>query len=425
MKTAHQYLPAVLFLILSIFSLTPTFTRADQQSQPETITIDASGQAAAISSGPSGAASLKLTAEAYNNSNGWLMIQNVTGVLQIGSTDFTITGGQGSASKVGAIAIFADTTTGKGQLILHGFMNGNSVTFGAPSQLASTSYLTLSGNINNSAKQTVVPTTSITANSPNTVENVTTSTGSLNVTRHANSTSTITNSTPQNATTQAANTFTTTANATVEVTSTTASFAAASSSMIENGTTSNNIGTGQHSVTIHVVQGQGEICLSSRDQMPVCTTASQTVPVNDGELVNFDATADNGFTWDHYDGLGIGQAQEFNAVITGDNATGVYFTPMSTVNATAAVSLSTDSFTAISSSDGSTTTTTPIANITIPVPSNVTVTHVNQTVSVTQIVANGTISYTVTSTVANTTITHGSTTLVVNATSTVSTTTEP
>jgi len=204
-----------------------------------------------------------------------------------------------------------------------------------------------------------------------------TSTSSLNVTQHANSTSTLSNSPLQNATTQAANTpFTTTANVTVEVTNTTAIFAATSSSVGENGTTSNSNGTGQHSVTIHVVQGQGEICLSSRDQMPVCTTASRTVPVNDGELVNFDATADNGFTWDHYDGIGIGQTQDFNAVITQDTATGVYFKPMSTANATAAINLPTDSITPISSSHDSTTT-IPIANITMPLPSNVpaTVTH--------------------------------------------------
>jgi hypothetical protein len=224
----------------------------------------------------------------------------------------------------------------------------------------------------------------------------------------------------QNATTQAASTN---AKAIVEVTNSTAT--TASSSVIENGITSN--GTGQHSVTIHVVQGQGEICLSSQDQMPVCTTASQIVTVNDGELVNFDATADTGFAWNHYDGLGTGQAQDFNCVITQDNATGVYFTPMSTANSTAAISLQTNSTTIISSSEGGTTT-SPIANITMPVPSNVTVTvtqYVSQTVSVTQTVANSTISYAVTSTVANTTITQGNATLTVNATTTVSTTTNP
>jgi len=224
----------------------------------------------------------------------------------------------------------------------------------------------------------------------------------------------------QNATTQAAGT-------TAKVIVLVANSTATSSSMIENGMMSNANGTGQRSVTIHVVQGQGEICLSSQNLLPVCTTASQTILVNDGELVNFDATADAGFIWDHYDGLGTGQAQNFNCVITQDNATGVYFTPMSTANSTAAISLQTESTTTISSSDVSTTT-TPIANITMPVPSNVTVTvtqYVSQTVSVTQTVAYGTISYAVTSTVANTTITQGNATLTVNATTTVSTTTNP
>ncbi|HXZ89862.1 MAG TPA: hypothetical protein VEG61_02265 [Candidatus Dormibacteraeota bacterium] len=418
--TAHQNLLAALFLILSIFCLTPTLTRAGQ-SQPETIIIDASGQATAIGSGPSGATSLNLTADAYKNSNGWLIIQNTTGVLQIGSTAFTITGGHGSVTEVGAIAIFADTATGKGQLILQGTMNGDAVTFATPSQLASKSYITLYGDIN-SAKQTAAPTTSITINSPITVENVTTLTSSLNVTQHTNSTSTLSNSQLRNTTTQANTSLTPTAIVTVGVTNTTANFAAASSSIIENGTSSKNNGTGQHSVTIHVVQGQGEICLSSQDHMPVCTTASQTIPVNNGELVNFDATADTGFTWDHYDGLGIGQAQNFNAAITQDTATGVYFTPMSTTNATAAISLPTYSTTTTRSSNNSITTTLIANNITIPVPSNVTVTvtqYVNQTVSVTQTVGTSTISYTVTSTVAITTMTQENVTLAVSSTTTV------
>ena len=238
---------------------------------------------------------------------------------------------------------------------------------------------------------------------------------------------TASNSPLQNATTEANTPYTTTANVTVGVTNTTATLTATSGSVIENGTASNNNGTEQHSVTIHVVQGQGEICLSSQVQMPLCTSTSQTVPVNAGGLVNFDSTADNGFVWDHYDGLGIGQGQDFNAVITRDTATGVYFTPMSTANATAAISLPTDSITTISSS-GDSTTTIPIANITTPVPSNVTVTvtqYVNQTVSVTQTVGTDTISYTVTSTVAISTITQKNATLAVYSTTTVSTTTGP
>lgn len=144
-----QRLFATLFVTIAILALTPTLARADQPSQLQTISLDLSGQATAIGSGPSGASTLKLTGNAYANSNKWFIIQNVTGSLQIGSTTIQITGGQGSVKNAGATAIFADTNSGKGQLILIGTMNNNTVTFNSPeSQLAGMSYLSLSGTVN-------------------------------------------------------------------------------------------------------------------------------------------------------------------------------------------------------------------------------------------------------------------------------------
>jgi hypothetical protein len=207
-----------LLVTIAILSLAPTLAHADQQSQPETITLNMTGQATAIGNGLSGASTLNLTADAYKNSTQWLIIQNVTGSLQIGSTVFQITGGQGNASKFGAVAIFADTNSGKDQLILHGTMNGQTLTFDPPqSQLASTSYLSLSGTVN----ENIGPTANFSANPANTDENFTSlTTGLRNDTQTANSTATSSAVEPQNTTNaQSVNmTSTTDANSTLSIT---------------------------------------------------------------------------------------------------------------------------------------------------------------------------------------------------------------
>jgi hypothetical protein len=172
---------------------------------------------------------------------------------------------------------------------------------------------------------------------------------------------------------------------------------------------------------IHVVQGQGEICLSSRLLLPACATSSQSIAVKDGDLVNIDSDANSGFVWDHYDGLGNGQGQNFNANITQDASVGVYFAP----NVNAAISSPSNNITTTSSFVTSYTT-TPISDVTVPVPGNSTITqNANSTVFITQTVANSTVNYTVTSTIANNTITIANTTIPVNGTTTVSNTTQP
>jgi hypothetical protein len=292
---------AVLFVTIIILSLAPTLAHADQQPQPETISLNMTGQATAMGSGLSGASTLNLTADAYKNSSQWLIIQNATGSLQIGSTVFQITGGQRSVSKSGAVAIFADTNSEKkDQLILHGTMNGQTLTFDSPqSQLASTSYLSLWGTIN----ENTGPIGNFSANPANTDENFTSlTTGLRNDTQTANSTATLVE--PQN----------TTNTQSVNMTSTTH----ASSTL---STTLNN-------------------------------STGSTIPTS-------------------------GNA----APSTGTQA-----------------------------------------------PANITVTrtqYLNQTISVTQTVANVTITYTVTSTVANTTITQTNMTTTVNATITITTSTGP
>ena len=415
MNSTHQHLSALLILVVSVLALTPTLAHADQPSQIQRIAIDVTGEATAIGTGPSGATTLNLTAAAYKNSNQWLMIQNTTGFLQIGSANFAITGGHGSVSKAGAIAIFADTPFG--QLILQGTTSGNSVTFQMPSQLSSASYLALSGTIGPATQQTA----NVATIPASTVENTTSSaTIHVNATQQINVTST-SSSTPmlQNTTTEAANASSTVnANSTVQVLNTTQSSINASASTGNGTMPTPSVGVGQSKLTIHVVQGVGEICLSSRDQLPVCTTGSQTVPVANGELVNLDSDAGIGFTWDHYDGLGVGQAQNFNANVTQDNAVGVYFSSglagAGNVTTALAVSAPANSMTTPVSSMN-------ITSQTVNTPdlgdSTATVSqYVTQTVSVTQTVANVTINRTVTTTVGNVTVTQANVTITVNAT---------
>jgi hypothetical protein len=145
----------VLFLAISLLSLTPRLAHAGQQtvSASSPITLNATGQATAIGNGTSGPTKLNLTGASYENANQWLIIQNVTGSLHIGATAFTITGGQGSISKFGDMAIFGDTTTEKNQLTLHGTRNGSNISFYSPqSQLDSIAYLSLTGSINQTAQ---------------------------------------------------------------------------------------------------------------------------------------------------------------------------------------------------------------------------------------------------------------------------------
>jgi len=337
----QQRLFAALFVTIAILSLTPALAHADQQSQPQTIALDMNGQATAIGNGLSGASTLKLSGDAYTNSNQWLIIQNVTGSLQIGSTTIQITGGQGSVKTAGATAIFADTNSGKGQLILIGTMNNNTATFNSPeSQLASTSYLSLSGTVNE------------------TTGNVGTNPG------NTNSNSTLLTTVPPNST-QTTNSSTT--SSTVELQNTT--------SMATANVTSTTSPTVTSSMTL------------------------TTIPLNNNQTTNSTTTAST---------LQLQNTTSIESVNT---------TSTTQANATSSTSLNpyTNS-TATGSSN--------IPPSAAQTPSNVAVTvtrYLNQTVSVTQTVANVPISYTVTSTVANTTVTQANVTTTENATTTATT----
>src|SRR5208282_2249262 len=150
----------LLLLFASLFSLMPTVTLADQQSQPGTTTISLSGQAIPFDTGngtgPPTSATLNLAGQVQRTGDSEFNIQNLTGSLQIGSTSYTVYNGQGSASQDGTVWIVATTNSNVDdhQLVLNGSIQGNALTFLAPmSRLTTQFFLALNGDISMNDEQ--------------------------------------------------------------------------------------------------------------------------------------------------------------------------------------------------------------------------------------------------------------------------------
>src|SRR5208282_6332736 len=149
-----KYAVVLLLLFASLFSLLPTITLADQQSQLGTTTISLSGQAIPFDTGngtgPPTSASLNLAGEVQRTGDSEFNIQNLTGSLQIGSLSYTVFNGQGNASQDGVIWIVATTSSNVDdhQLVLDGSIQGNALTFPAPTcRLTTQFFLALNGDI--------------------------------------------------------------------------------------------------------------------------------------------------------------------------------------------------------------------------------------------------------------------------------------
>jgi hypothetical protein len=148
-----KYAIVLLLLFASLFSLLPTIALADQQGQLGTTTINLSGQAIPFDTGngtgPSTSATLNLAGGVQRTGDSEFNIQNLTGSLQIGSASYTVFDGQGNANE-GAVWIVANTSSNVGdhQLVLNGNIQGDSLTFPAPSCTLTTQfYLGLNGDI--------------------------------------------------------------------------------------------------------------------------------------------------------------------------------------------------------------------------------------------------------------------------------------
>jgi hypothetical protein len=144
---------AVLLVAVSVLALQPPFTQADQRSQLGTLALGASGLATPIGKGNSGStdsATLSLNGIVYSNNGGQFKSGGITGWLEIGSTNYTLSDGQGEENSHGRLQIGLNANGGKHhlELILNGNMQGNDVNFTSPqSKLSDLYFLSLNGQI--------------------------------------------------------------------------------------------------------------------------------------------------------------------------------------------------------------------------------------------------------------------------------------
>ncbi len=157
----RQYTLALVLLTISLLSLQPTPTIADKQPTQNTLSINATGQATPIRKGKGqgslSAATLALNGTANRDENGQLKIYQLTGTLQIGATNYAISEGNGDADNRDKLEITSQASDGSYdfELILNGNVQGNTIFFNSPeSKLASTYFLTLSGQITSKTSST-------------------------------------------------------------------------------------------------------------------------------------------------------------------------------------------------------------------------------------------------------------------------------
>ena len=145
-QLTDEYAIIILLLTVSLLSFAPV--HADQV-QTGTVVFHLTGQAASVdnATGLSGSTTLDLAGNLQGDGNGGLVIQNLTGNLQVGSENYTITTGHGDSNKRGEFVIFGET--GSGELILHGTIQNNQTVIvdSPPSRLSSLAYLALSGSM--------------------------------------------------------------------------------------------------------------------------------------------------------------------------------------------------------------------------------------------------------------------------------------
>jgi len=305
-RQGRQTTFAALLLAISVLSLTPAFVHADQLNTFP-VTISATGEATGIGTGPSGSASLNITADGYVNANKWLMLQNVTGGLDIGSTSYQLTGGQGSVNQFGDLAIFANTNAG--ELVLHGTLSGKTISITTPSQITGLAFLSLAGTMTQQTGQSSGSTVSMITSSSAVNASVT---GATNRTQNnstartrANSTITFTSlqSFPQNtiqtetnstSTSYTASAALTAGNSTVTsplaqnttksatyVTNTTVSSSSAASLSAGvgtgNNTQSSTLNPSANTTTTHIPQTSGNMTVYVTQYVSYTTSTTQTV----------------------------------------------------------------------------------------------------------------------------------------------------
>jgi hypothetical protein len=154
----RQLAISAILIAVSIFALQPGIILA-APNQQGTMSINASGQAFPVGNGnehgegknkgSQSSATLTLTGNARMDGN-QLKLTGLSGLLQIGSTNYALSGGQGEGNDHGKLEIQTKSSGGEEgvELVLHGNMEGDNVFFTNPqSKLASLYFLSLSGQI--------------------------------------------------------------------------------------------------------------------------------------------------------------------------------------------------------------------------------------------------------------------------------------
>ena len=180
-KAVDRYAFALVLLAAGLFSLTPA--RADQ-AQLGTVIFHLAGSATSMNSTNSlGLATLDLTGGGLGDGQGGLMIQNLSGTLQIGFANYSIFTGDGKSDMQGNLMMLGESNSG--ELVLQGIIQHNSTvtTDATLSRLASLAYLALSGSMQLTAMPSESATIGeLTQNVVGTVGNVTSISSSVNST---------------------------------------------------------------------------------------------------------------------------------------------------------------------------------------------------------------------------------------------------
>lgn len=205
-KRQLEFAFAALLIVVSILAQQPRMILA-APNQQGTVSINATGQAFPIGNGngkgkgnnkgSQSSATLTLTGNAGMDGNE-LKLSGLSGMLQIDSTNYPLSGGDGEGNKHGNLEIQTQSNGGDGmELVLHGSMDGNNVFFTNPqSKLASLFFLSLSGqitiNVNSGTNNSNSSTTSESGDQPVTVTQTSTETVTQNNTITQNGTTTVT-----------------------------------------------------------------------------------------------------------------------------------------------------------------------------------------------------------------------------------------
>lgn len=198
-KNSGRHVLLFTLITVCLLSVMPAHA-AQNQVQAGTVSFHLTGQANSMNASATslGSAVLDLAGGVYADGQGGLVMANVTGNLQIGSVNYSISAGNGTSNRLGEFAFFGQSNPG--ELILHGTAQHNTTvtTEAPPSRLSSIAYLALSGSmtLNLPTNMSLVNSDS-SQNSTSTIENSMTTGVSVNSTQHESSSSSILNFTSQ------------------------------------------------------------------------------------------------------------------------------------------------------------------------------------------------------------------------------------